>query len=50
MSSAADGSYCEHGREVFDEEVEEAPSEKKGGTKKMVSEHHIKSRIVCESE
>ena len=39
LLSSVDGSYCEHGREVFDEEVEPAPLEKEGGPKKTVSEH-----------
>ena len=33
----ADGSYCEHGREIFDEEAETSAKDKKGKAKKPVS-------------
>jgi hypothetical protein len=32
-----DGSYCEHGREIFDEEAEAIAKDKKGKAKKPVS-------------
>ena len=33
----SDGGYSEHGREIFDEEVDPVPKSKQGGPKKPVS-------------
>ena len=37
----ADGTYCEHGREIFDEEAETASKDKKTKVKKPVSWNRV---------
>ena len=41
LHSHADGSYREHGREIFDEEAETTSKDKKGKAKKPVSVNRL---------